>query len=516
MKLFNLLSVRAKLASAFACVLAIMLCLAGFSAWQMQRMDARTDDIMTYRLTGLRDSGHMLEWVPRLRTRELALPHATADKVPVIVERIRASQAEFAKHSKSYAGAIANAEEQALFDQAQASWNAYITTDEALIQAAQAGKPEDAWAVIDGSGKLFEAALNAVRELGHYNERMAEKDAALAKAAYHDSLKGMVALIFAAVVMATALGMLLVAAIARPLRGAVDLAKAVAGGDLNVTLTTSEQAGNDEVGQLTSALGQMVTCLRQVVGSVRTGVDSVTLASTEIAAGNLDLSQRTEEQASNLQQTAASMEQLTATVRQNADSARTAAEQAEQASQVAVQGGEVVAGVITTMTDITNASKRVFDIISVIDGIAFQTNILALNAAVEAARAGEQGRGFAVVAAEVRSLAQRSAQAAKEVKTLIEANVNSVGHGSRQVAEAGDTMNQIISRVRSVSALIEGITTASSEQAKGIDQVGSAVAQLDQVTQQNAALVEESAAAAESLKHQANHLSSTMAVFRLT
>jgi methyl-accepting chemotaxis protein len=176
----------------------------------------------------------------------------------------------------------------------------------------------------------------------------------------------------------------------------------------------------------------------------------------------------------------------------------------------------VVAGVITTMTDITNASKRVFDIISVIDGIAFQTNILALNAAVEAARAGEQGRGFAVVAAEVRSLAQRSAQAAKEVKTLIEANVNSVGHGSRQVAEAGDTMNQIISRVRSVSALIEGITTASSEQSKGIDQVGSAVAQLDQVTQQNAALVEESAAAAESLKHQANHLSSTMAVFRLT
>ena len=267
--------------------------------------------------------------------------------------------------------------------------------------------------------------------------------------------------------------------------------------------------------QLTRALGAMVTQLRSVVAEVRGGVESVSTASAEIANGNLDLSQRTEEQASNLQQTSASMEQLTATVRHNADNARAASQLASDATAVAERGGKAVGEVVTTMEAISDSSKRMSDIIGVIDGIAFQTNILALNAAVEAARAGEQGRGFAVVAAEVRSLAQRSAGAAKEIKELIQQSVGRVDGGAKLVSQAGATMSDVVSQIKRVHGLIGEIATASAEQSQGIDQVGHAVSQLDQVTQQNAALVEESAAAADSMKHQAQKLAQTMAVFNI-
>jgi len=515
MMFFHTLSVRAKLTCAFACVLVTMLALAGFSGWQLSKVFERTDEIMKYRLTGIRDSGHMLEWVPRLRTREMALVTAAPDKVDAIAERVKASQDEFAKYSKVYAEAIATPEERALFDAAQAAWDAYIAIDAPLIAAAKAGRLDEAKQIVDGSGKAFETALNAVRALGEYNDRLSQEDAAAAKAAYEGSLRGMALLIVIAAGIATALGLLLTRAIAVPLRDAVDLAKAVADGDLSRSATTSSAAGRDEVGQLSVALGQMVGQLRNVVGDVRKGVDAVSHASSEIATGNLDLSQRTEEQASNLQQTAASMEQLTATVRHNADNARAASQFAEQATQVAAKGGDVVAGVVSTMNGITESSRRIADIVGTIDGIAFQTNILALNAAVEAARAGEQGRGFAVVAGEVRTLAQRSAQSAKEIKALIETSVSSVADGSRQVEDAGATMQEIIQQVRRVGDLVSEITAATVEQSQGIDQVGQAVSQLDQVTQQNAALVEESAAAAESLKHQAQSLSQAMSVFRL-
>jgi methyl-accepting chemotaxis protein len=266
---------------------------------------------------------------------------------------------------------------------------------------------------------------------------------------------------------------------------------------------------------LLAGMKAMRDSLAAIVGQVRQSSDSIATGSSQIATGNADLSQRTEEQAANLEQTAASMEELTSTVQNNADTARQAAQLASSASAVAAQGGAVVGEVVNTMEAITASSKKIVDIIGVIDGIAFQTNILALNAAVEAARAGEQGRGFAVVAGEVRSLAQRSAAAAKEIKSLITDSVEKVQTGSQQVGEAGRTMDDIVAQVRRVNDLIAEISSATHEQTEGINQVGDAVTQLDQVTQQNAALVEESSAAAESLSQQAAKLVEAVSVFRL-
>ena len=296
------------------------------------------------------------------------------------------------------------------------------------------------------------------------------------------------------------------------LRRAVGVATEVASGNLCANAETSR---TDEVGDLMRSLGAMTRQLSSSLQTVRDSSSSIQTASAEIAIGNQDLSQRTEQTASNLQQAASSMDQLTSTVRQSADSARQANQLAASAAEVAARGGAVVSQVVTTMDEINASSKKISDIIGVIDGIAFQTNILALNAAVEAARAGEQGRGFAVVAAEVRSLAQRSAQAAKEIKGLIGASVEKVEGGSRLVADAGATMGEIVTSVQRVSDIIGEITSASSDQSDGIGQVNTTVTQLDQMTQQNAALVEESAAAAESLKEQATRLAQVVSVFRL-
>ena len=312
--------------------------------------------------------------------------------------------------------------------------------------------------------------------------------------------------------VAALVGLALVRSITSGIGIAVKVAETVAAGDLSSRIVVDR---GDEIGVMLAALKHMNESLVGIVGDVRNASESIATGSSQIANGNADLSQRTEEQASNLQQTAASMEELTATVKHNADTARRASELAEGASAVAAQGGEVVGQVVVTMDGITDSSRRITDIIGVIDGIAFQTNILALNAAVEAARAGEQGRGFAVVASEVRSLAQRSATAAKEIKVLIGESVGKVENGTRLVADAGRTMGDIVEQVKKVSQLITEISDASGEQSTGIGQIGDAVAQLDQVTQQNAALVEESAAAAESLRVQADNLARTVATFRL-
>jgi methyl-accepting chemotaxis protein len=296
------------------------------------------------------------------------------------------------------------------------------------------------------------------------------------------------------------------------LKRAVDVAGAVAGGDLTVQATSERR---DEVGDLLRALGEMTGQLGRSMGTVLESSSSIRTASTEIASGNQDLSSRTEQTASSLQETASAMEQLTSTVRQSADSARQANQLAVSAAEVAQRGGTVVSQVVSTMDEINASSRKIADIIGTIDGIAFQTNILALNAAVEAARAGEQGRGFAVVAGEVRSLAQRSAEAAREIKALIGASVDKVDTGSKLVADAGTTMTEIVASVQRVTDIIGEITAASSEQSDGIGQVNTAVTQLDQMTQQNAALVEQSAAAAESLKAQADRLGAVVAAFRL-
>jgi methyl-accepting chemotaxis protein len=300
--------------------------------------------------------------------------------------------------------------------------------------------------------------------------------------------------------------------ITQPLLRALQVAKAVSGGDLSQPIVST---GKDETAQLLQALSGMQTSLSTVVASVRQGSESVSNASAEIAHGNHDLSARTELQASALEEAAASMEELNATVRHNADSARRANQLAVTASSVAIQGGDVVGQVVQTMRGINESSHKISDIISVIDGIAFQTNILALNAAVEAARAGEQGRGFAVVASEVRSLAGRSAQAAKEIKALIAASVERVEQGTVLVDQAGVTMNEVVRSITQVTDLMGQISAASSEQSAGVAQVGEAVTHLDQATQQNAALVEQMAAAASSLKSQAHSLVQTVAVFKI-
>jgi methyl-accepting chemotaxis protein len=316
-------------------------------------------------------------------------------------------------------------------------------------------------------------------------------------------------------VAAALLGVALVVYIRRTVRPLTVLSQHVqriGDGDLSQPLASPRR---DEIGAITRAVETMRDALVRVVSQVRQGTDTIATASSEIASGNQDLSSRTEQQASSLEETAASMEELTSTVKQNADNARQANQLAASASEVAVRGGSVVGQVVDTMSAINTSSKKIVDIISVIDGIAFQTNILALNAAVEAARAGEQGRGFAVVASEVRSLAQRSAAAAKEIKVLIDDSVGKVGTGSAQVAEAGRTMDEIVASVKRVTDIMGEISSASQEQTSGIEQVNQAIAQMDQVTQQNAALVEEAAAAASSLQEQAGHLVQAVGVFRV-
>lgn len=300
--------------------------------------------------------------------------------------------------------------------------------------------------------------------------------------------------------------------IVRPLGKAIALAETIAEGNLDAHI--DQVASGDEIGQLMRALKGMNEGLVTVVGRIRTGTDSITTASREIAAGNADLSTRTEAQASSLEETASSIEELTSTVKQNADNARLASQLVGEAANVAERGGRVVNEVVETMTSIDQDSHRISEIVSVIDGIAFQTNILALNAAVEAARAGEQGRGFAVVAAEVRNLAQRSATAAKEIKTLIENTVAKVAAGSQQAADAGKTMEEIVAAVQKAASSMNEIAAASREQSAGIEQVNQAVGQMDQMTQQNAALVEEAAAAAESLQDQAAKLADAVSFFQ--
>jgi methyl-accepting chemotaxis protein len=372
----------------------------------------------------------------------------------------------------------------------------------------------------DRAGTILITQINPAYRQGHLAyQRLADflgqRGRAKSEQAHQDIAfqRGlMIAAIGIGALLALAGGVFLLRTIMAPLRTAVEVARRVARGDLG---TSIEVRARNEFGQLLQALRDMNTALANIVGEVRSGTDTIATASSQIAAGNQDLSARTEEQASSLEETAASIEELTSTVRANAANARQANDLAASASGVATRGGAVVADVVGTMGAINESARRIVDIIAVIDGIAFQTNILALNAAVEAARAGEQGRGFAVVAAEVRNLAQRSAEAAKEIKALITDSVDKVASGSRLVDQAGATMKEVVDSIGRVAGIMGEISNASSEQQAGIEQIHGAISQMDQVTQQNAAMVEEAAAAAQSLRDRAAGLAQLVSEFQL-
>ncbi|WP_426196716.1 methyl-accepting chemotaxis protein [Massilia sp. DWR3-1-1] len=384
--------------------------------------------------------------------------------------------------------------------------------DTFLKLVADGNKPEAIRLLLTTLANEQQAYFDSVRGLVKLGGLLVEKGSVEAESTFSASRTMMGVLAALATLVACGFAFWITRSITRPLNQAMRVAQTIAAGDLTSRI---EIGAMDETGQLLLALKEMNASLVQIVGNVRSGTDTIATASSQIAAGNLDLSARTEEQASTLEQTAASMEELASTVKQNADSARQANTLAACASEVAVKGGAVVAQVVETMASIDVSSRKIVDIISVIDGIAFQTNILALNAAVEAARAGEQGRGFAVVASEVRNLAQRSAAAAREIKTLIGDSVDKVENGNKLVLAAGSTMDEVVASVRRVTDIMGEISSASHEQSIGIAQVNEAISQMDAVTQQNAALVEEAAAAAESLQDQAGTLLQVVGVFRL-
>ena len=432
-----------------------------------------------------------------------------------MLKQIEGNMAEIDKRWKTYASTTLTSEEAALAKEFEVDYA--LLVKEGIRPAIEALQRRDYEAakglMLSKIRTLNTPTANALDKLIKLQGDVAKAEYEAAVARYNATRNVSIALIALAAVLANVFGVLLARQIRASLDQAVGAARAVAQGDLSHPITVK---GKDEVAQLLSELHTMQSSLSSVVATVREGSESVATASSQIAQGNQDLSARTESQASALEETAASMEELSSTVRQNADNARQANQLAQSASSTAVAGGQVVAEVVGTMRDISDSSKKIADIISVIDGIAFQTNILALNAAVEAARAGEQGRGFAVVAGEVRTLASRSAEAAKEIKALITDSVTKVTTGTEQADRAGAAMNEVVASIRRVTDIMGEISAASTEQSQGVAQVGEAVTQMDQATQQNAALVEEMAAAASSLRGQAQDLVQAVSVFKLS
>ena len=428
--------------------------------------------------------------------------------------RIENNIAEVAHILEAYRATNLIPEERQLAEQFATDHNRFVSEGLKPVMAAWlSGEYRTANGIIANEiGKLYRPVLMQIEQLGELQMEMAKQKYQQAQQRYATIRYIFIISISFGLALAVWIAFVLLRAIVRPLNHAVTVADAVAAGNLTSKIKFITQ---NETGRLMQALQNMNGNLVKLVGGVRASADFIASASQQIATGNGDLSQRTEAQAAALEQTAASMEQFTATVKNNAENARQANQFGAGARDVAVKGGEVVGKVVTTMASINESSKKIVDIISVIEGIAFQTNILALNAAVEAARAGEQGRGFAVVAGEVRALAQRSAAAAKEIKVLIGNSVDQVAGGTRLVDEAGKTMTEILNAVRRTTDIMADISAASSEQSAGIDQVNKAIIQMDEVTQQNAALVEEMAAAAESMEQEAKKLTEAVSVFKL-
>ena len=519
MELLRSLSIGKRLALAFGAVLLLLALTGGTGALQITRVNGNAEDLATNWMPSVGELGELKAAINQVRRLSLraALETDASDRDRTLRQHDEALSRLVAEHRTRYEALISSPEEKSGYEAFSRQWDQYLRVERGVIEQLQAARNEAALLeprrqLLGTGGDRFNESLGTLDELIRLNVQGAQDAVGQARATYQRALLTLAALLAVAITVGLVLATVIARSIAGPIREAVQAAEAVAAGDLTYRVQVS---GHDEATQMLQALRDMTARLSDVVSNVRRSSDSIAIGSREIATGNTDLSQRTETQASSLEETAASMEELTGIVKNNSEAAQQATQLAGQTSQAAEQGGAVVTQVVQMMHGITESSRKIADIIGVIDSIAFQTNILALNAAVEAARAGEQGRGFAVVASEVRTLAQRSADASKEIRQLIERSVNQVQDGSRLVDAAGQSMTDIVTRVRKVDSLIQEIYTASREQSQGISQVGDAVAQLDAVTQQNAALVEQSAAAAESLSQQAQVLATTVAQFRL-
>ncbi len=510
----NDLRIGTRLALAFGLVVVVSVASAGLALSKLSAVQAELDDVVNDNnvkiqlANELAITTHVASRI--IHTVVMLDDRAAMDQEVAKITKARADYAKAWDALKKLPEGSAGKTVQDKIEQARAI---ALPLNGKVVEMALASRPTDASQLLLTQADPATAKWHeAIDENISLQEEHTRKQYAAAVADYEQARALLIAANLLCVGLAVVSAWVVTRSVTAPMNVAKDAAARVADGDLTVEMPVQ---GKDETAQLLAALSNMKNNLTRIVDEVRRGAEGVATASAQIAHGNQDLSSRTEEQASALEETAASMEQLAGTVKQNADNAKQANQLAMGASTVAIKGGEVVGQVVQTMKGINDSSKKIADIISVIDGIAFQTNILALNAAVEAARAGEQGRGFAVVASEVRSLAGRSADAAKEIKSLITASVERVDQGTLLVDQAGVTMAEVVSSIRRVTDIMGEISAASSEQSAGVAQVGEAVTQMDQTTQQNAALVEQSAAAAESLKDQAQQLVQAVAVFKL-
>ena len=515
MKTSNL-KIGTRLALGFAMVLALSVVMGLVSISKLSLVNDATAEIANNWMVGTRTLSTYSSIINDIRRAEAA--HVMSNKeeqFSLAEKRIAVDMAQATTALKAYAETVTSSEEKPLLNAIQSAEQRYFATQPELLRTSRStdGVTDALRDVYAGPSRTAFNELAAAVETGiQFQTKGATMAYQMSQSQYETTRATVIALLIASIVIGAVLARVITRSITSPVNQALTLAQAIESGNLTSRVHSDSK---DELGQLLRAMSGMTESLVKVVSNVRSGSEGVATASSEIAQGNHDLSSRTESQASALEETAASMEQLSATVTQNADNARQASQLAQSASTVAMQGGAVVSQVVDTMKGINVSSRKISDIISVIDGIAFQTNILALNAAVEAARAGEQGRGFAVVASEVRSLAGRSAAAAKEIKTLINASVERVEFGSALVDKAGETMTEVVSSIRRVTDIMGEISAASSEQAAGVSQVGEAVSQMDRATQQNSALVEEMAAAASSLQNQSEDLVKVVASFKL-